>query len=419
MPSSSATQRSPAGASLDEDSVAAEMELARSGLATQLSGLTPQQHRVPPPRAGPAAARPRRAPAGHADRGALGGRGGARLRPRGRAGRRPRVHPRAAPGRRRGRCRRGRRCDASGVRADVVVLDAAEELPAGGRAARGSRRGGPRRPGQQPRGRRADRAAGRPPVADRDRRRARGRRSGARRRRRPDASSSRVGMRATVSELLDSQRPGVAGTYLTRLKLGPRLVDAAAVPHLYSGRVRPWHLLLVMLAGFVALAAAISVTPVGHEWAQDWAPSLSDLSDLYDQAWDSSRDLVPTPHRVARRRLPRSRRRRGARRRPAQRPRPRRPAGLGDDRSGGGPRSAPPTSATSSPPPGRGDAVRRTPRRPPGRGHHDAGCRRGDHRGPDRAGRALPAARCPARTPPARRSPTPPRSRSSTRSAAS
>ncbi len=90
-----------------------------------------------------------------------------------------------------------------------------------------------------------------------------------------------VGMRATVAELLDSQRPGVAGTFLTRLKVGPRLVDAAAVPHLYSGRVRPWHLMLVMLAGLVALTAAIAVTPVGQEWADSLGATLS---DLYDQA---------------------------------------------------------------------------------------------------------------------------------------
>lgn len=90
-----------------------------------------------------------------------------------------------------------------------------------------------------------------------------------------------VGMRATVAELLDSQRPGVAGTFLTRLKVGPRLVDAAAVPHLYSGRVRPWHLLVLMLAGLAALAAAVSVTPVGQEWADSLG---SALADLYDQA---------------------------------------------------------------------------------------------------------------------------------------
>lgn len=86
-----------------------------------------------------------------------------------------------------------------------------------------------------------------------------------------------VGMHATLDEFLDRQRSGLASTYLTRLKVGPRLVDAAAVPRLYSGRVRPRHLLLVMLAGFVALAAAVGVTPVGHEWAGQLTDTLNPI----------------------------------------------------------------------------------------------------------------------------------------------
>ncbi|GAB6987592.1 putative cytokinetic ring protein SteA [Nocardioides pyridinolyticus] len=81
-----------------------------------------------------------------------------------------------------------------------------------------------------------------------------------------------VGMHATLEEFLDRQHSGLASTYLTRLKVGPRLVDATAVPYLYSGRVRPWHVLVVLIAGLVALAAAIAVTPVG----QDWLDSLTD-----------------------------------------------------------------------------------------------------------------------------------------------
>ncbi|NPC99017.1 putative cytokinetic ring protein SteA [Nocardioides sp. zg-DK7169] len=75
-----------------------------------------------------------------------------------------------------------------------------------------------------------------------------------------------VGMTATLTDFLDRQRSGLPSTFLTRLKLGPRLVDATAVPRLYSGRVRPHHLLLVMLAGLVALGAALGVTPAGQEW---------------------------------------------------------------------------------------------------------------------------------------------------------
>ncbi|GAA2150166.1 putative cytokinetic ring protein SteA [Nocardioides koreensis] len=86
-----------------------------------------------------------------------------------------------------------------------------------------------------------------------------------------------VGMHATLDEFLDRQRPGLASTYLTRLKVGPRLVDATAVPRLYSGRVRPRHLYLVMLAGLVAMLAAISVTPVGGEWLDSLQAAVTDL----------------------------------------------------------------------------------------------------------------------------------------------
>ena len=80
-------------------------------------------------------------------------------------------------------------------------------------------------------------------------------------------------MHATLDEFLDRQRSGLASTYLTRLKVGQRLVDARALPTLYAGRVRPRHLLLVLLAGLIALAAAIATTPVGQEWAEPARPA--------------------------------------------------------------------------------------------------------------------------------------------------
>ena len=101
-----------------------------------------------------------------------------------------------------------------------------------------------------------------------------------------------VGMHATLDEFLDRQRAGLASTYLTRLRVGPRLVDAAAVPELYSGRVQPWHVVLVLLAGLVALATAIGVTPVGQEWTQQFADQLAGLR--------SGADSVPLPVPVSR-----------------------------------------------------------------------------------------------------------------------
>ena len=72
-----------------------------------------------------------------------------------------------------------------------------------------------------------------------------------------------VGSHATLEEFLDRQRSGLASIFLTRLKVGAKLVEARAVPELYVGRVRAWQLLLVLLAGLVALVVAVASTPVG------------------------------------------------------------------------------------------------------------------------------------------------------------
>jgi uncharacterized membrane-anchored protein len=88
-----------------------------------------------------------------------------------------------------------------------------------------------------------------------------------------------VGTHATLDEFLDRQRSGLASTFLTRLRVGPKLVDAKGVHQLYAGRVRLWHLALVLLAGLVALGIAIAATPVGGGWWDDLQAALSDLFD--------------------------------------------------------------------------------------------------------------------------------------------
>ena len=77
-----------------------------------------------------------------------------------------------------------------------------------------------------------------------------------------------VGLTATLEDFLDRRRSGLAGSYLTRLVLGPRLVDATALPLLYTGRVRPWHVGASVLSGVAAVAAAVATTAVGQDWAR-------------------------------------------------------------------------------------------------------------------------------------------------------
>jgi uncharacterized membrane-anchored protein len=88
-----------------------------------------------------------------------------------------------------------------------------------------------------------------------------------------------VGTHATLEEFLDSERDGLASTFLTRLRVGPKLVDATGIPTLYAGGVRVWQLALVLLAAVVTLAVAVASTPLGAQWwssLQDALPALTD-----------------------------------------------------------------------------------------------------------------------------------------------
>jgi uncharacterized membrane-anchored protein len=88
-----------------------------------------------------------------------------------------------------------------------------------------------------------------------------------------------VGSHATLDEFLDRQRSAMASTFLTRLRIGPKLVDSQGVAQLYAGRVRVWHLLAVLLAGLIALCVALATTSVGQEW---WDSAQTPLRDLFE-----------------------------------------------------------------------------------------------------------------------------------------
>lgn len=94
-----------------------------------------------------------------------------------------------------------------------------------------------------------------------------------------------VGSHATAEDLLDQQRDGLAGTFLVRLQVGPKLVDATSVRMLYAGRVRSWHLALVLLAGLLVLVAAVVMTPAGEEWWSQATGALSDVPDWVRGLW--------------------------------------------------------------------------------------------------------------------------------------
>src|SRR3712207_7675737 len=51
-----------------------------------------------------------------------------------------------------------------------------------------------------------------------------------------------VGTHATLVEFLDKGRQGMASTFLTRLRVGGKLVDAKGVSRLYRQRISTWSL---------------------------------------------------------------------------------------------------------------------------------------------------------------------------------
>ncbi len=77
-----------------------------------------------------------------------------------------------------------------------------------------------------------------------------------------------VGSQFNLLEFLDRNREGMSSTFLTRLRIGEILVDAKGVSRLYQPRPGLAPLLVVLLAGLIAVAAVIWLTPVLRDLAE-------------------------------------------------------------------------------------------------------------------------------------------------------
>ena len=73
-----------------------------------------------------------------------------------------------------------------------------------------------------------------------------------------------VGTHATLVEFLDKGRSGMASTFLTRLRVGSKLVDAKGVSRLYRQRISNWQLAWLVAAGLLALTVALASTAAGQ-----------------------------------------------------------------------------------------------------------------------------------------------------------
>jgi uncharacterized membrane-anchored protein len=94
-----------------------------------------------------------------------------------------------------------------------------------------------------------------------------------------------VGTHATLIEFLDKGRSGMASTFLTRLRVGGKLVDAKGVSRLYRSRIPGYTVLALVLAAALAFVVALFVTPGGELYreyfATDWHHFTHWLSSLF------------------------------------------------------------------------------------------------------------------------------------------
>jgi uncharacterized membrane-anchored protein len=96
-----------------------------------------------------------------------------------------------------------------------------------------------------------------------------------------------VGTHATLVEFLDKGRGGMASTFLTRLKVGGKLVDAKGVSRLYRQSISASSLLLLVLSAIAAMAAAVAVSTVGKAYlavvSEWWDNLVFQLRQLFSE----------------------------------------------------------------------------------------------------------------------------------------
>ena len=86
-----------------------------------------------------------------------------------------------------------------------------------------------------------------------------------------------VGTHVTLVEFLDKGRSGMASTFLTRLRVGGKLVDAKGVSRLYRARISVLSLVIMLGVGLLALGAALWSTAGGRALLQVLGARVDDL----------------------------------------------------------------------------------------------------------------------------------------------
>lgn len=86
-----------------------------------------------------------------------------------------------------------------------------------------------------------------------------------------------VGGHDNLVEFLDKGRSGRSSTFIVRLKVGPKLIDARSVSQLYRTGVRTRDLVLLVVSATAALAAAAMLFPGPRLFVQETVDMFLDL----------------------------------------------------------------------------------------------------------------------------------------------
>jgi uncharacterized membrane-anchored protein len=94
-----------------------------------------------------------------------------------------------------------------------------------------------------------------------------------------------VGSSATLTEFLDRGRAGMASSFLTRLRLGAKVVDANSLARLYRNRISGIALLLLVIAAVIAVVATLIVADGNHTYLatlhRDWNNVVDWVQDKF------------------------------------------------------------------------------------------------------------------------------------------
>lgn len=74
-----------------------------------------------------------------------------------------------------------------------------------------------------------------------------------------------VGTHTNMIDFLEKGRKGMASTFLVRLKIGPKLIDAKGVNKLYKERIKPIHLFSVVISSLIPIIIVSLYSPLSKQ----------------------------------------------------------------------------------------------------------------------------------------------------------